>query len=583
MSIVLALALALQPLLSVVQGVRVAAVNGRTEVAIQVDGEAFATHFMLNEPARIVIDLAGARYSLPQDRYPGIDRGGVAAIRISQQTHETVRIVVDLSAPVEYTLARERNLVRLSFANDQGAFETWTAGVFREVELGTGDRSTVPERAGSPPLQAAANAAGNQPYRRDVTRVTVSFRDMPLLDVLATFAEFAGRSIVPGSDLNGTVNATIVDQPWDVALESILLAHGLAVKETEHGIIRVDRLDRIREREQLEDLVTVPFTIRYTPVDSIAPAIEGLVSSRGGVTRNRNSNTLIVTDGRSVVESRIAPMIQQLDVQQPQVTIAAKIIFVDRSALQELGVVYDLKDSRGNQLNSLVTGRADLDGRGVLQSTSTNVVSLGGNSIAGLANATLRVAQPQLQIVTSLVLNRHSLINFIEALSQTTLSEVQASPTVTVLANREALVQVGERTPIRVIDAGTATAGDGSQAPRATVSIQETGIILRVTPHVVGEQVLLDLRAENSRVALAPSDIGLTFSTQLSQTQVIVNNGETTVIGGLTVVERSNVRTGIPILMNLPVLGALFRTTRDQEVKRDLLIMVTPHIIREAP
>jgi type II secretory pathway component GspD/PulD (secretin) len=250
--------------------------------------------------------------------------------------------------------------------------------------------------------------------------------------------------------------------------------------------------------------------------------------------------------------------------------------------MNELGIIYDLKDSRGNQLNTIVSGMADLNGDGILESTSNNVVLLGGNSIAGLANASIRVAQPQLQILTSLVLNRHSLITFIEALGQTTMSEVQAAPTVTVLANREALVQVGERTPIRVIDAGSSGTSESSQAPRATVSIQETGIILRVTPHVVGNQVLLDLRAENSRVSLAPSDIGITFSTQLSQTQVLVNDGETTVIGGLTVVEKSHVRTGIPGLMEIPFLGALFRTTRDLETKRDLLIMVTPNIIREA-
>ncbi|HWV56133.1 MAG TPA: AMIN domain-containing protein [Longimicrobiales bacterium] len=414
------------------------------------------------------------------------------------------------------------------------------------------------------------------------TRVTVSFRDTPLLDVLATFADFAGRSIVPGSDISGTVNATINDQPWDVALESILQAHNLAIRETEAGILRVDRLERLRERELLEDLVTVPFNIRYASVDSIAPAIEGLISSRGAVTRNRATNTLIVTDAQSIVENSIAPLIQQLDVRTPQVNVSAKIVFIDRTELTELGIIYDLKDSRGNQLNSIVTGLADLNGDGILESTDANVVLLGGNSIAGLANASIRVAQPQLQIVTSLVLNRHSLINFIEALGQSTLSEVQAAPTVTVLANREAVVQVGERTPIRVIDAGTSASGEGLQAPRATVSFQETGIILRVRPYVVGDQVLLDLRAENSGVAAAPADIGFTFSTQNAETQVLVNDGETTVIGGLTVVEKSHVTAGIPLLMDIPVLGALFRTTREREAKRDLLIMVTPNIVREA-
>jgi type II secretory pathway component GspD/PulD (secretin) len=279
-----------------------------------------------------------------------------------------------------------------------------------------------------------------------------------------------------------------------------------------------------------------------------------------------------------------------MDVRTPQVSIAAKILFVDRTALEELGVVYDLKDSRGNQLNQLVTGLIpDQDGDGQPDQTEEDVVLLGGNSVAALANATLRVTQPQLQVVTSLVLGRHTLINFIEALQSLTLSDLQASPVIQTMDHREARIQVGERTPIRVIDAGSAAQGGGGgagggagNAPTATVEIEETGIILRVTPHVTGNQVLLELHAENSRVALAPADIGFTFSTQEAQTQVLVDDGATAVIGGLTVIEKSMVRTGIPFLMDLPVLGALFRTTRDQEVKRDLLIMVTPTIVKEA-
>jgi type II secretory pathway component GspD/PulD (secretin) len=145
--------------------------------------------------------------------------------------------------------------------------------------------------------------------------------------------------------------------------------------------------------------------------------------------------------------------------------------------------------------------------------------------------------------------------------------------------HRQAEIQVGQRTPIRVIDAG-AQGGAGGQAPTATVDFQETGVILRVTPHVTGDQVLLDLHAERSDAIPAASDVGFVFSTQNATTQVLVNDGETAVIGGLTITEKSRVRSGIPLLMDLPIIGALFRNTREEEKKRDLLIMVTPHIIR---
>jgi type II secretory pathway component GspD/PulD (secretin) len=150
---------------------------------------------------------------------------------------------------------------------------------------------------------------------------------------------------------------------------------------------------------------------------------------------------------------------------------------------------------------------------------------------------------------------------------------------VTVLNHRQAEIQVGQRTPIRVIEAGAGGTGGGA-FPVATVDYQDTGVILNVTPHITGDQIMLDLTAERSDAIPAASDIGFVFSRQNARTQVLVQDGETTVIGGLTIVEKSRVRTGIPLLMDLPILGALFRNTREQEQKRDLLIMVTPHIIR---
>jgi type IV pilus assembly protein PilQ len=255
------------------------------------------------------------------------------------------------------------------------------------------------------------------------------------------------------------------------------------------------------------------------------------------------------------------------------VNIAATIAFIDRTALEQYGIVYDLKDRRGNQLNQVTSGF--IDAGGVIIPTDQDVVLLSGNSVAALANANHRVPSPSLELVVSLVLGRHTLVTFLEALQTVSLSDIQAKPVVQTMNHRQAVIQVGESTPIRVLDAGAV-----GQA-QATVQFRDTGIILRVTPHITGDQVMLDLHAERSNIALAPSDIGVTFATQMAQTQVLVNDGETAVIGGLTITEKSRVHTGIPLLMDLPVIGALFRNTAERENKRDLLIMVTPHIVRE--
>ena len=120
-------------------------------------------------------------------------------------------------------------------------------------------------------------------------------------------------------------------------------------------------------------------------------------------------------------------------------------------------------------------------------------------------------------------------------------------------------------------------------APRATAELVETGIRLRVTPHITADRrILMQMHAERSSAQLAATDIGVVFQTQQGETRVMVNDGETAVIGGLTVTEVTNTQSGIPYLMNIPYLGRLFRTERKREQKRDLLIMVTPHIVDDA-
>jgi type IV pilus assembly protein PilQ len=181
-------------------------------------------------------------------------------------------------------------------------------------------------------------------------------------------------------------------------------------------------------------------------------------------------------------------------------------------------------------------------------------------------------------------MGRHTLISFVEALQSVNLSDVQSAQSTRVLDNRLGRIVVGERTPIRVVDAGAAGGGQqaGAQFPQATVQIEETGIILEVTPHVTaGDLIWMDVRAERSGLEISPNaDIGFIFNTQSVDTQVLVPDGETVVIGGLTVTELTQSRAGIPLLQDLPLIGRFFRLSREQTIQRDLLILVTPEISR---
>jgi type IV pilus assembly protein PilQ len=557
-----------------VTDLRVRPAADRTEIVIGVDGEVTATHFALVGPNRIVIDLIGVAPVRPTQYNVG--RGGVQKVRVAQFDQDIVRVVIEVDESLAYEVDESDGHVTLSFQNHQGDFEPWSSA---------GLQSSAPQPAATDANPPAAPAvapprlpAAQQPL------ITVTFTEEPVANVLAAFAEFANRSIVPSADVKAKViTAEVRNQPWEIALEAILSANTMIAREMENGVIVVEDGASLAQRPNSEPLITRQYSIVYVSADSLVSAVQGMLSQgRGRVTANKSSNTLLISDVPSVL-AQIDPLIQGLDQRMPQVNISATIAFVDRTTLEQLGVSYDVKDSRGNQFNSRVTGFIDENGDGVFspdEATDDDVVLLGGNSIAALGNANFPVPSPALQVVTSLVLGRHSLITFLEALQSVTLSDIQAKPTVTVINHREAQIQVGQRTPIRVLDLGAQAGGGGAAVPSATVDYQETGVILRVTPHVTGEQVLLDIHAERSDAVPASSDIGFVFTTQNASTQVLLQDGETTVIGGLTITEKSRVRTGIPLLMDLPVLGALFRNTREQENKRDLLIMVTPHIVR---
>ena len=566
----------------------------RTQVLIAVAGEVEYRDFTLEGPNRLVVDLVGSQHALPRENFPAINRGGIRSVRTSQYSPDIVRVVLELDALVPYQIQAGEGGIRVVLENRAGPFVPWTsapAETFASAAVASAPLPAPPPAAArasafAPRSSTFAPRAAPAPAQvQEMRRVTIAFENTAIADVLFTFAEFASRSIVAGSDVQGNVSAIIDNQPWDQALSAILRAHGLVAQEDESGIIRVDNVTNLNDREAVEPLITQTYRVNYATAAELTTALQPLATERGSISASAGTNALIVTDILRVHEA-MAGLIQGLDVRTPQVHIQAKIIFVSRTDLNEFGITYDLKDSQGNQLNLLSPGATDVNGNGVIElpdeqvETGTNVFSLGGNSVAALGNASARVAGPTLTLLSSLIVGRHTLLSFIEALQTLNLSEIQAVPSVTVLDNVQARIQVGERTPLRVIDPGGA-AGAGGALPTASVQIQETGIILEATPHVTAnENVLLELRAERSAPQLADSDVGFIFNTQNATTRVLVEDGETVVIGGLTVTDKSDVRSGIPLLMDLPLIGRLFRVNRVQTIQRDLIILVTPHIVR---
>ena len=473
---------------------------------------------------------------------------------------------------------------------------------------------------------AAPVAAVQQPSQQPP--ITINALDEDIRDVLAAFQEFSGRTIIPGKAVTGKVTAYIVNKPWDVALRALLNANGYDATVDQNGIIVVDTYQNISARQAAEPLINENVRLNYARAISVAPMVRLRLSrdcshagytatqtggavpqppataaasstppgsdvatqtqepqptepvtmslscpQRGAVSFDSLTNSISITDIPSSVKM-LEDYARSLDLRQPQVNIKAKIILVDRSAIEGLGLRYDL-GSPSQFFNGVVPR---LDSAGSPQ-TGQGQIALGGNTISAIANASQRVPGAALQLVYSTAMGNFDLTTFLEALRTTSLVDVQAEPSASVLNNRTANLTAGTQVPVRVIDAGAGGSGGGA-FPTAAVKFQQTGVILTVTPQVTANhRIQMRVHVENSDVQFQSNDVGAVFPTQSVDNEVLVADGETAVMGGLTQTTVNISKTGIPILVDLPIIGRLFGVTNRTETKRDLLILITPHII----
>jgi len=550
-----------------VTGVSVQPSPGRADVIINVRGAVEVRDFMLDRPNRLVLDVVGARLKgNPGSLYDGVKRGGVLNVRYSQFDRNVVRIVMELDGAKDYHLERVADAIKVSFGTDQ-SFLAWSSNDPTEAPVPAAKPRREPEVKLSATEKQLARAPMEEP------RITVVWDRANIADVVAGFAAFSGRTIILGKDVKGEVNAEIRNQPWPQAFQAILASQGLSAQEMPGGIIRVDAPSALAVLDSLEPLETAVVRINYGKAKDMTKSIEGsLTKGRGKVIADDNSNSLILTDTRSRL-ANLTDFVRGLDIRTPQVSIKAKIVFVDRTDIEQLGLKYDLGNN--SQFFNVLAQRTN-PATGTLFPKDVNIIDLGGNSVSAVGNASQTMVGSALDLVFSTALGGFGLTTFLSALERMDLSDIQAEPVITTLDNRKADILVGEETPVRVIDAGT-----GGAAATSNVQFKETGIRLTVTPHVTSNrQISMELHTERSSLQeLAAADLGFIFQTQKADNQLLVNDGETAVIGGLTVTEVKNTRTGIPLLSGLPIIGKLFSFSSSQENRRDLIILVTPRII----
>ncbi|MBM4195103.1 MAG: AMIN domain-containing protein, partial [Gemmatimonadetes bacterium] len=269
----------------------------RAEVVIGFVGDVSVVDFALDNGRRIVVDLTGATLGIPSRLYDKVQRAGIANIRFAQFKPEVVRVVVELDAPRAYTVVRGDSDVRLG-VDGPTDFEPWQVAQQggRPTVTAVAVKPTTAEKPASAPALPPRSANNNprietpvdpvmNPQGRQATaqpRMNVSFMDADIRDVVVQFADFSGKTIVVGPSVTGTVRASIVDQPWDIALKKILDGYGLAAIEDSTGIITVDSYRNLAALAAVEPLVSKIITVNYAKADAMAATVRSLLGAGCG-------------------------------------------------------------------------------------------------------------------------------------------------------------------------------------------------------------------------------------------------------------------------------------------------------------
>ena len=396
-----------------------------------------------------------------------------------------------------------------------------------------------------------------------------NFVDMDYDAVFRSVSVIAGVDILVAPDVKGKISLKVTKKTWQETLDIICDINELTWV-IQDKYITIQRLSTYQakqkkmadEEKQLEDaapLVRKNFQIHHAKAEELVKVLESMKSSRGRITTVERTNSIIVYDTENKIE-QMNNALGELDVETLQIMITAKLVVVNSNLARELGV--DWTATMGNAaITPGVAGAATGSQAGSTR-TSAAIRSYPNNgvtpAVSGASTAiTASVLDNNLQIAISNLMGDAS-------------TEVLASPQVSTLDNTEAQVFMGDKVSIRVID----------DSGESSTQLVETGIKLTVTPHVSGDnRILLDLHPENNSYDYDTKG-EIVISTQEAKTKVVVADGETVVIGGLTRNEAQESESGIPFLKDIPILGNLFKYTKKSVAKKDLVIFVTPRIIR---
>ncbi len=405
--------------------------------------------------------------------------------------------------------------------------------------------------------------------------ISLNFQDIPVRTVLQIIADLNGFNLVTSDTVAGNITLRLDGVPWDQALDIILKVKGLD-KRMEGNILMVAPGDELAAREakelqaqqqvaELAPLYSEYIQVNYAKAQEFADLVKNednsILSPRGSVSVDARTNTLLIRDTAQSIED-VKRMVSVLDIPVRQVVIESRMVTVKDNINEELGIRWGVTDTDGQYGTSGSLSGAGNANNGAVPSLSERLnVNLPATSPAG--SIAFQVARLADGTILDLELS---------ALENENKGEIIASPRITTANQKEAYIEQGVEIPYQEAASSGATS---TQFKKAVLS-------LKVTPQITpDDRIILDLVVTQDTVSTVTNGTAPAIDTQRIGTQVLVNNGETIVLGGIYQQSVINSVSKVPVLGDIPYFGWMFRNTNNFNEKKELLIFVTPRIVTE--
>ncbi len=591
-------------------------------------GAAITQVFALENPPRLVVDLFDTLLAAKSDVWPIEDpRSTVQRVRVAQfQTsgpRPITRMVFDLKEPGLYALdTRSDGLVVSFFASaTTGSAAAAPAALLQPAPKATpalvpapvrtapavakADPKTAPVTTLCPPPAATAAAPPPQPegqaaaagsqqekfkpktiageeekYSGDI--ISLRIKDSDLKDVVLYLAEFAGLNVVFDPDVRGTVTVNLQDVPWDQALEIILKQNKMG-KSIEGNILRIAPISvltreeeeqrKLKESKELAGPVMVKtITLSYSKAKDVAALLHSKISSRGEIIVDDRTNTLLISEVRDKLDL-LEKLITVVDTPTPQVSIEARVVEASATFVRNLGIQWGFRGVAdqyyGNATNLQFPNSILVDGAMIPQGIVTKGI---GGPLGGYAvNLPAPAFNSALGFSFANVLDTFRVDIAISALETSGEGKIISRPSIVTQNNQQAEIIQGRQIPVQTVANFT-----------VTTRYQNAALELRATPQITAEgTIIMVIEIQNNAPDFANLVNGIPpITMQSAKTTVMVPDGGTTVIGGIYRTEDAVTRERVPFLHQIPILGSAFKNFARTKTSRELLIFITPRIIK---